>query len=133
MTLEQHIKLVESQIEETKQERKKIQANIKRLKKQIQQLKNNPEKIKKTYSVKDPTREFEVNSVYEMRYIGDSDLRVEYIVIKRTAKTITFDRFKHPLLERFSRRVRLDSEGREYIVDGSYSMAPSISAKNISG
>ena len=132
MTLVQHIKLVESQIEETKQERKKIQANIKRLKKQIQQLKN-PDKIEKTYSVKDPTREFEVHSVYEMRYIGDSDLLVDYIVLKRTAKTITFDRFPHPLLEPFSRRVRLDSEGREYIVDGSYSMAPSISAKNISG
>lgn len=70
---------------------------------------------------------FEVSTVYEMRFIGDSDLRPEWICVKRTAKTVTFERFKG--IESITRRIK-EYGNSEYILKGSYSMAPSIYAKN---
>jgi hypothetical protein len=75
------------------------------------------------------TLKFEIGSVYQMRFIGDSDLRPEFICTKRTAKTVTFERFKNST-EVISRRIK-EYDGNEYILEGNYSMAPSINAKNI--
>jgi len=74
---------------------------------------------------------FEVSSVYQMRFITDSDLKPKYIVLKRTAKTVTFQKFQSPNSEKITRKINKDHKGIEYIVNGSYSMAPSISAKHI--
>jgi len=73
---------------------------------------------------------FEISSIYEMRFIGDSDLKVNYICIKRTAKTVTFER--HGKTEKITRRIK-EFNDSEYIRDGNYSMAPAIYAKNIVG
>jgi hypothetical protein len=74
---------------------------------------------------------FEAGNIYEMRFIGDSDLRVKYICVKRTATSVTFERFQKPG-DVVKRKIKV-WDGSEYIVDGSYSMAPSIYAKNIVG
>lgn len=74
---------------------------------------------------------FEAGNIYEMRFIGDSDLRVKFICVKRTATSVTFERFQKPS-EVIKRKIKV-WDGSEYIVDGSYSMAPSIYAKNIVG
>ena len=71
---------------------------------------------------------FEVGNVYEMRFIGDNDLRPQFICVKRTAKTATFERFKGT--ESLTRRVK-EYGGEEYVLEGSYSMAPSIHAKRV--
>ena len=79
------------------------------------------------------TIKFEEGNIYEMRFIGDSDLRPQWICTKRTAKTVTFERFKST--ESITRRVKMSSghTNYEYILDGSYSMAPSINADKIVG
>lgn len=74
---------------------------------------------------------FEVSSVYAMHFITDSDLKPKYIVLKRTATTVTFQKFQSPNSEKITRKIKTDSKGIEYIVNGSYSMAPSISARHI--
>ena len=71
---------------------------------------------------------FEEGNVYEMRFIGDSDLLPKWICTKRTAKTATFERFGKS--ETITRRVK-EYEGVEYILDGNYSMAPSIHANRV--
>ena len=72
-----------------------------------------------------PTTNFEVNSVYQMRFIGDSDLRPEWICSKLTKTTATFERIGS--VESITRKIRT-YEGADYIVEGNYSMAPSIQA-----
>jgi len=75
------------------------------------------------------TTKFEAGNVYEMRFIGDSELKPQFICTKRTAKTVTFEKFcsnEKPM----SRRIKTYNNV-EYILDGSYSMAPSISADKI--
>jgi hypothetical protein len=74
---------------------------------------------------------FEAGNIYEMRFIGDSDLRVKYICVKRTAKNATFERFQNPG-DGITRRIKV-WDGSEYVLDGSYSMAPSIKATNLIG
>lgn len=77
-------------------------------------------------------KNFEVGNIYEMRYVGDSQLKPQFICVKVTDKTATFERFgqkEKPI----SRRIKTNSEGVQYIVDGNYSMAPSITAVNIIG
>jgi hypothetical protein len=71
---------------------------------------------------------FEKDSIYSMKFIGDSELKPKWFCVKRTAKTVTFERFKNSS-ESITRRIKVWS-GCEYIVDGSYSMAPTISASN---
>lgn len=73
---------------------------------------------------------FEPNNVYEMCFIGDSQLKPKYICVKRTEKTATFQRFQHPEDE-IKRRIKLDSYNSEYVLDGNYSMAPSISSRKV--
>ncbi len=75
---------------------------------------------------------FEEGNIYQMRFIGDSDLRPEYICTKRTAKTATFEQFGRPNAETISRRIKT-YDGVEYVLDGSYSMAPSIRADKVVG
>jgi hypothetical protein len=74
---------------------------------------------------------FETGNIYEMRFIGDSDLKVKFICVKRTAKSVTFERFQNSN-ETITRRVKV-WDGSEYVLDGNYSMAPSIKASNLVG
>lgn len=74
---------------------------------------------------------FEVGNIYEMRFITDSDLRPKFICVKRTAKTVSFERFKSPT-DKMTRRIK-ESAGVEYILHGNYSMAPIIRATNVVG
>ena len=69
------------------------------------------------------TAKFELGKTYNMRFIGDSDLRPEFVCFKLTAKTATFQG-KH---EKISKRIKV-YDGVEYVLAGSYSMAPSIKA-----
>tara|TARA_R110002051_G_scaffold226859_1_gene289401 strand:- start:811 stop:1035 length:225 start_codon:yes stop_codon:yes gene_type:complete len=69
------------------------------------------------------TAKFELGKTYNMRFIGDSDLRPEFVCVKLTAKTATFQG-KH---EKISKRIKV-YDGVEYVLAGSYSMAPSIKA-----
>ena len=73
-------------------------------------------------------RKFKKGETYEMRFIGDSDLKVPVPVIERTKKFITVQYAgKH-------RRIGVKVyEGIEYAYPtGRYSMAPSIKADMIS-
>jgi len=71
---------------------------------------------------------FEIGKTYEMRFIGDSDLRPHFVCVKRTEKSATFKSAKTN--EVLTRRVKV-YDNFEYILQGTYSMAPSIRAKNI--
>lgn len=72
------------------------------------------------------TATFETGKTYEMRFIGDSDLRPTYKCTKRTATTATFQ----GKYETITRKVKV-YDGEERVLLGSYSMAPEINAKNI--
>jgi hypothetical protein len=74
---------------------------------------------------------FEAGNIYEMRFIGDSDLRPKFICVKRTATTVTFERFQNPK-ESIKRKIKV-YDNAEFIVDGNYSFAPVISADRIVG
>lgn len=74
---------------------------------------------------------FEEGNIYEMRFIGDADLKPHYICVKRTAKTATFERFKNPQ-DSIKRKINFHN-GVEYIKEGGYSMAPTIYADKIVG
>ncbi len=74
---------------------------------------------------------FEEGNIYQMGFIGDSELKPQYICVKRTAKTVTLERFKNPS-DSITRRIKTYNNV-EYIVDGSYSMAPSIYSDKIVG
>lgn len=69
---------------------------------------------------------FEIGKAYKMSWIGDSDLKTIYTVIKRTAKFVTLVR------ENSSEPVRVGIkiyDGSEYCSPtGSYSMSPSLYA-----
>ena len=73
---------------------------------------------------------FEVGNIYEMRFIGDFELRPHFICTKRTPKTASFKGLNTG--EIINRRIKISDEG-EYVVDGSYSMAPTIRAKRVVG
>ena len=75
------------------------------------------------------TVKFETGNVYEMSFIGDADLRPQYICVKRTEKSVTFKKFP-TASEVITRKIKV-WDNTEYIVDGSYSMAPSIKASRI--
>jgi len=74
---------------------------------------------------------FKEGNIYEMRFVTDSDLKVPYICVKRTEKTIYLERFKEPS-DKLTRRVKTYN-GEEFVVAGSYSMAPSIYASRVIG
>jgi hypothetical protein len=70
---------------------------------------------------------FIIGENYEMMFIGDSELKPLYTCIARTEKTAKFKRLR--IDETIIRRIRV-YDNTEYVRDGSYSMAPSISAKH---
>ena len=75
-------------------------------------------------------KKFEVGNIYVMLFIGDSELRPQWICIKRTAKTATFKRCNDQ--ELITRKIK-SYDNTEFVMYGSYSMAPSINAKRIIG
>lgn len=75
------------------------------------------------------TVKFETGNVYEMSFVGDSNLRPQYICVKRTDKSVTFEKFP-TASEVITRKIKV-WDNTEYILDGSYSMAPSIKASRI--
>jgi hypothetical protein len=77
------------------------------------------------------TTKFETGNIYEMSFIGDSDLRPKFICVAITKTTATFERFQNPS-ESIKRKIKVYNNV-EYIVDGNYSMAPSIRANRIVG
>lgn len=82
---------------------------------------------------------FEVGNIYQMRFIGDSELVLKWICIKITEKTASFKQIKLPFNgvvcenDIITRRIKNNSNNVNYIVDGKYSMAPSIHANNVVG
>lgn len=70
---------------------------------------------------------FEIGKTYVMTFIGDSDLKVKFKCIKRTASFATFEGFKGEILRR---KINLYSDS-EYVLEGNYSMAPSIYADSV--
>ena len=76
------------------------------------------------------TISFEPSNIYNMTFIGDSDLKVKWFCVKRTAKTVTFERYQSN--ESMTRRIKV-WDNVEYILEGSYSMAPSIQADKCVG
>lgn len=75
------------------------------------------------------TIKFEVGNVYEMTFITDADLRVPYICVKRTAKTVSFERFKNTT-ERLNKKIKVYNN-TEYVLKGDYSMSPMIKANRL--
>ena len=74
---------------------------------------------------------FEANKIYQMRFIGDSDLKVNYLCVGRTAKRATFQKVGSTS-EVIKRGVKVHG-GTEYVLEGSYSMSPCIKASRIVG
>jgi hypothetical protein len=72
---------------------------------------------------------FEVGKVYTMGFAGDSDLKPEFKLIKMTAKTATFEAIRDK--ETFTKKLKVSEGYSEYVRVGSYSMAPSIYAKDL--
>ena len=73
-------------------------------------------------------KKFEIDKYYEMRFIGDSDLKPIYQCIDRTEKTVTLKSVKSD--EVIKKKVRFFND-EEYVLYGNYSMAPSIKASPI--
>lgn len=76
---------------------------------------------------------FRESGVYEMTFVGDSQLRPRFICTKRTKSMATFKRLNTKQEEVIKRRVKVGSDGSEYVLDGSYSMSPQIKASNCVG
>lgn len=70
---------------------------------------------------------FQIGKKYEMRFIGDADLRPQYTCVKRTEKTATFT-YRG---ETITRRVKTYPAGGEFVILGDYSMSPVINAKDV--
>ena len=74
---------------------------------------------------------FEEGNIYQINFIGDSELKPQFICVKTTNKTATFESFMNSA-EKITRRIKTWN-GVEYILDGNYSMAPSIYADKVVG
>ena len=73
-------------------------------------------------------KKFEINKYYEMKFIGDSDLKPIFKCINRTEKTVTLKSIiKNEIIKK---KIRV-LNNEEYILNGNYSMAPSIKANPI--
>lgn len=70
--------------------------------------------------------QFETGQNYQMRFIGDSGLKPVWKCIARTDKTAKFENRG----EVISRRIKVYDDS-EYVLYGSYSMAPSINSKRL--
>jgi len=73
---------------------------------------------------------FEANNIYEMRFIGDSELKVPMICIKVTEKTASFQYYKKINQGTITKKIK-NNNGNEYVLTASYSMAPVINSKNL--
>jgi hypothetical protein len=62
---------------------------------------------------------------YQMKFITDSDLKVPFVCVARTEKTVHLENKKSG--EIIKRKVKV-YDNTEYVLAGSYSMAPSIKA-----
>ncbi len=74
------------------------------------------------------TQKFNIGKIYEMRFITDSNLTVKFVCVKRTEKSATFQSVDKK--EVLNRRIKV-WDNCEYILEGNYSMAPSIKAINV--
>lgn len=74
------------------------------------------------------TATFEVGKTYVMGFICDSDLKVNWKCIKRTSSFVTFEDVRNK--EQMRRKINTYS-GEESVLEGNYSMAPSIRARNV--
>ncbi len=74
------------------------------------------------------TSKFQIGKTYEMFFIGDADLRIQFVCVKRTDKTVTL-KGTH---ETLNCRVK-EYSGSEYVKAGSYSMVPTIYADKVVG
>lgn len=74
---------------------------------------------------------FERGNIYVMTFITDSDLKIPYICTHRTKKTVRLEHTETK--EAITRKIKTNSSGVEYILKGSYSMAPGIYADKIIG
>jgi hypothetical protein len=74
---------------------------------------------------------FEAGNIYQMNFIGDSELKPKYICVRVTEKTVSFERFNNAA-DKVTRKIKT-FRGVQYVVDGSYSMAPSIYADKVVG
>lgn len=72
------------------------------------------------------TAKFIVGNVYEMNFIGDSNLRPKFICVSRTDKSASFVSAKNST-EKLTRRIKI-WDNAEYVLEGTYSMAPRIKA-----
>lgn len=76
---------------------------------------------------------FKTGKSYETRFIGDSDLKIKFKVIKRTARTITIKEegtgdIKTCRIDKFI----FDTQNQEAVFPyGKYSMAPILRAERI--
>jgi hypothetical protein len=74
---------------------------------------------------------FETGNIYQMNFIGDSELKVNYICTKITKTSATFEKFMNPEIK-ITKKIRI-SDSVEYILTDSYSFAPIIRASRIVG
>ena len=77
------------------------------------------------------TSKFETGNIYAKDSIVDSQSKTPYICIGRTAKTVTFEKYQQPG-QKYTFRIK-EYSGSEYVLFGSYSMAPAIYADKIIG
>ncbi len=75
----------------------------------------------------DKVARFEVGASYIMNFVTDSNLKVKWTVVKRTAKTITIS---SPLRETVNKRIKVYRDSEYVEPYGRYSMSPSVYAKN---
>lgn len=73
---------------------------------------------------------FEKGNIYTMTFAGDSELKLQFICIERTAKTATFEAvFGDEVIQK---KIK-EFEGVEMVRVGSYSKAPAIYANKLVG
>ena len=77
--------------------------------------------------MKDQKAKFEIGQIYLMTFISNSHLKVAFKCINRTKAFVTLKDINSN--EVLRRKIKLSNE-IEYILQGSYSMSPSIYAND---
>jgi len=88
--------------------------------------------MKNTMNTQAEVIRFEVGNIYELRFVGDHNVRPQYICTKRTALSVSFEEFNSPHAPKLTKRFKIHN-GHEYITAGNYSMAPIIRADKVVG
>ena len=73
-------------------------------------------------------KKFEIGKTYIYKFYGDRDVAVPCKIIKRTAKTFTFN--DPAETETYTKKIR-ETFGVECVSTGSYSMAPTLYADRV--